>query len=377
MHRYKVPLTVPEIQGDELKNIQIAMEQGMFATSGDYINKFEDLVASYLRNDSFVAALNSGTSCLHLALVLAGIEKGDEVLCQSFTFSASANPIMYQGAIPVFVDSERDTWNLCPVLLETAIKDRIANSKKPKAMVVVHAYGRPAKTKEILRIAEKYNILLIEDAAAALGSKYFDKTCGTMGDFGVVSFNGNKIITTSAGGVLITKDKKIKKQAVSLATQARELKPHYEYNEVGYNYRMTNIAAAIGVSQMQLLDERLKERKRIYETYKSELRRVAGISFVNEIEEVSSNHWMSCVLCSSKEHREYIRLFLEERGIESRPVWKPLHEQKVYAEYPSYVNGNSIWLFERGLILPSGPNLTLDDQMFVIETIKNTKPCSV
>ena len=355
--------------GTELKYIHEAFETNWVAPLGPNVEGFEKDLENYLREDVLVAALSAGTAALHLALILTGVERGDEVLCQSMTFSASANPIMYQDATPVFVDSERETWNLCPEQLERAIKDRIANGKKPKAIIAVHLYGMPYQHEEIKTLSEKYEIPVIEDAAEALGSQYKDQNCGALGEISILSFNGNKIITTSGGGALVVKSKELKDKAVFLATQARDNAPHYQHSHIGYNYRMSNILAGIGRGQMEVLDERVAARRSHFDYYKSQLSSKDGIRFVNEPQGFFSNRWLSCILTESFEMREKIRLNLQNENIETRPLWKPMHLQPVFEKYPHYTNGVSEDLFERGLCLPSGSDLTNEDLNRVIEGI--------
>ncbi|SJZ81253.1 dTDP-4-amino-4,6-dideoxygalactose transaminase [Chitinophaga eiseniae] len=357
----KIWLSSPHMGGTEQSFVTTAFETNWIAPLGTNVDGFEQDLEQFLKEGD-VAALSSGTAALHLALIQSGVSAGDEVICQSMTFSASANPIAYQGAIPVFVDSERDTWNMDPVLLEQAIKERIAKGKKPKAIIPVHLYGMPAKMNEILAVAAEYEIPVIEDAAEALGSWYHDKACGTFGDFGVLSFNGNKIITTSGGGALVGKDKAAIAKSRFLASQARDPAPHYEHTHIGYNYRMSNICAGIGRGQMEVLGKRVEQRRSNYQHYLRTLSDLPGVSFVAEPAGSFSNRWLSTVLIDPAQSngitRETIRLALEKHIIESRPLWKPMHLQPVFASAPAYVNGVSEALFENGLCLPSGSNLT-------------------
>jgi dTDP-4-amino-4,6-dideoxygalactose transaminase len=355
--------------GTELKYIHEAFESNWVAPLGPNVEGFEKDIQNYLNDNVQVAALSSGTGALHLGLILLNVGPGDEVICQSMTFSASANPIMYQGATPVFIDSERSTWNMDPEQLERAITDRIANGKKPKAIVAVHLYGMPYQHNEIKMIADKYEIPVLEDAAEALGSKYNGQKCGTLGNISILSFNGNKIITTSGGGALVVKNKELKEKAVFLATQARDNAPHYQHSHIGYNYRMSNIVAGIGRGQMEVLEKRVKARRNNFDYYRSELSNKEEIEFLNEPEGSYSNRWLSCILTNSFEGREKIRLNLQGRNIESRPLWKPMHLQPVFEKYPKYLNGVSEDLFERGLCLPSGSDLTQEDLNKIIETI--------
>ncbi|OWW23478.1 pyridoxal phosphate-dependent aminotransferase [Zobellia sp. OII3] len=355
--------------GGEQKYVQEAFDTNWVAPLGPNVDNFEKSITQFVGGNMHVAALSSGTAAIHLALELLGVTRGDEVICQSFTFSASANPIMYLGATPVFVDSERDTWNISPELLETAIKDRMARGKKPKAIVAVHLYGMPYKVDEIRKISEKYDIPVVEDSAEALGSAFKDKKCGTFGEIGIFSFNGNKIITTSGGGALVSRKEEVKKRAVFLATQARDDAPHYQHSNVGYNYRMSNILAGIGRGQMEVLQERVGQRRFNYDFYKKHLGHLSQLEFLEEPEGYYCNRWLTCVLTPSFEIREKIRLALLEVDIESRPLWKPMHMQPVFNEFPHYSDGTSEDLFNRGLCLPSGSNLSQNDLERIVELI--------
>ncbi|MCL5127848.1 aminotransferase class I/II-fold pyridoxal phosphate-dependent enzyme [Algibacter sp. L4_22] len=368
----KIYLSSPHMGGTEQKYVADAFDTNWIAPLGPNVNGFEDDIKSYLGNTNEVGVLSSGTASIHLALELIGVSKGDEVLCQSFTFSASANPIMYLGATPIFIDSEKDTWNMSPELLEIAILDRIEKNKKPKAIIAVHLYGMPFKAKEINAIAQKYDIPVVEDSAEALGSKYHDKACGTLSDFGILSFNGNKIITTSGGGALITKTKALKDKAVFLSTQARDDAPHYQHSHVGYNYRMSNVLAGIGRGQMEVLNDRVEARRANYEFYKKYLSSFNSIEFLEEPSGSYSNRWITCIKTDSYETREKIRLALLEDDIESRPLWKPMHQQPVFKDYLHFTDGTSQDLFEKGLCLPSGSNLTGNDLNRILEIINNT-----
>jgi dTDP-4-amino-4,6-dideoxygalactose transaminase len=365
----KIWLSSPHMGSRELEFVKEAFETNWIAPLGPHVDGFERDLATYT-GAGHVAALSSGTAALHLALILLGVERGDEVICQSMTFSASANPIVYQGAVPVFVDSEEDTWNMDPVLLEAAIKDRLARGKKPKAIIPVHLYGMPAKMDEILAVASAYDIPVVEDAAEALGSFYRDQACGTFGQLGVLSFNGNKIITTSGGGALTGNDESLIKKARFLATQARDAAPHYQHSHIGYNYRMSNVCAGIGRGQMEVLNERVAQRRANYEYYVSQLGEQPGITFVSEPEGYYSNRWLTTVLINPAESngitREELRTALEKENIESRPLWKPMHKQPVFEDAPAYTNGVSEKLFDQGLCLPSGSNLTKNDLERVI-----------
>ena len=369
MKQNKIWLSSPHMGGAEQKFVQEAFDTNWIAPLGPNVNGFEQDLQNYLLQNVYVAALSAGTAAIHLALKLAGVTKNDLVICQSMTFSASANPITYQGATPVFVDSEKDTWNMSPELLEKAIKDLIKNGTKPKAIIVVHLYGMPAKMEEIQTIAEKYNIPVIEDAAEALGSTYKGKKCGTLGNFGILSFNGNKIITTSGGGALVCQTKEAKEKTIFLSTQARDTAPHYQHTEIGYNYRMSNIVAGIGRGQMQVLDSRVEARRKNYEYYRSKLKNTT-IEFIQEPDEIYANRWLTTILTDSFTTREKIRLALEKENIEARPLWKPMHLQPVFKEAKAYVNGVSEDLFNRGLCLPSGSNLSQNDLQRVVEEVK-------
>jgi len=358
----KIWLSSPHMGGNELKYIHEAFDHNWVAPLGPNVNGFEEDLEKFLNSDVQVAALSAGTAALHLALIECGVNYGDEVICQSMTFSASANPIAYQGAIPVFVDSEADTWNMCPIALKEAIRDRFANGKKPKAIIVVHLYGMPAKMDEILAVAKEFDIPVIEDAAEGLGSTYKGKACGTFGRFGVLSFNGNKIITTSGGGALVCHTKEDKDKAVFLSTQARDNAPHYQHSHIGYNYRMSNICAGIGRGQMEVLGDRIEARRGMTRFY-SDL--FAGIEGVRVLTEPSgdfySNHWLAAITIDEAltgVSREDLRLALLEDNIESRPLWKPMHLQPVFENSPYYGSNVAEKLFDTGLCLPSGSNLT-------------------
>jgi dTDP-4-amino-4,6-dideoxygalactose transaminase len=350
--------------GHEMKFIQEAYDTNWVAPLGPNVNEFEKELAKYLNADS-VAVLSAGTAAIHLALIILGIGQGDEVICSSFTFSASANPIMYQCATPVFIDSEPDTWNMDPVLLEAAVKDRIKKGKKPKAIILVHLYGMPAKTDEILEIAKHYEIPVIEDAAEALGSKYKNVSCGNFGKMGVLSFNGNKIITTSGGGALVSNNSEYIERARFLATQARDKAPHYQHSVVGYNYRMSNIVAGIGRGQLKVLGDRVTARRSNNQWYRKMLADIDFISFQNEPDEHFSNYWLTTIVVGENKKgitSEKIRLGMESENIETRPFWKPMHLQPVFLGYPAYLNGVSEQLFNYGLCLPSGSNLTAEER---------------
>lgn len=357
----KIWLSSPHMGGGEMKYINEAFDTNWVAPLGPNVNCFERDLASYVGVDH-CAALVSGTSAIHLALIILGVKQGDEIICQSFTFSATANPILYQGAIPVFVDSEPDTWNIDPELLEIAIKDRLKKGKKPKAIMVVHLYGMPAKMDEILSISNKYGIPIIEDAAEALGSQYHGVNCGAFGIMGILSFNGNKIITTSGGGALLSNNEEYIKMARFLSTQARDKAPHYQHSHVGYNYRMSNVIAGIGRGQLEVIEKRVEQRRMNNLFYRELLGDFEGVSFHTELENTKSNYWLTSIFIDPIKTngitREDVRLHLEEDNIESRPLWKPMHLQPVFSGAPVYVNGFSENAFEIGLCLPSGSNLS-------------------
>jgi len=372
----KIWLSSPHMGSNERKFVTEAFDTNWVAPLGPNVNGFEKDIASFLEDDIHVAALSSGTAAIHLALILLGVQAGDEVICQSMTFSASANPIRYQHATPVFVDSEKDTWNMDPQFLEEAIKDRIAKGKKPKVIIPVHLYGMPAKMNEIMAIAEKYEISVVEDAAEALGSSINNKKCGTFGEIGILSFNGNKIITTSGGGAMVSKNGELVKKATFLATQARDPAPHYQHSHIGYNYRMSNICAGIGRGQMEVLPKRIEQRRANFSFYQKELTNIPGISFVNEPEGFFSNRWLTTVLIDPEKTdgitTEDIRIALEKENIESRPLWKPMHLQPVFKDFPYYGGNISANLFENGLCLPSGSNLEEKDLERVVDNITQT-----
>ena len=367
----KIWLSSPHMGGLEQQFVQEAFDTNWIAPLGPNVNGFEASIADYYVNDLNGAALRSGTAALHLALKLVGVGKGDDVLCQSFTFSASANPIVYLGANPIFIDSEPITWNISPELMEAAILEGIAKGKKPKAIVAVHLYGMPYLVSEISEIADKYGIPVVEDSAEALGSSVDGMPCGAFGEIGILSFNGNKIITTSGGGALLTRKQEIKEKAVFLATQARDNAPHYEHSEIGHNYRMSNVLAGIGRGQMMVLDDRVAARRANFEFYKNRLGHREELSFLEEPQGFYSNRWLSCILTPSFEARERIRLALQEEDIECRPLWKPMHEQPVVKTFGKFVDGTSSYLFERGLCLPSGSNLEEEDLERITSLILN------
>jgi dTDP-4-amino-4,6-dideoxygalactose transaminase len=410
----RIYLSSPHMGGKELHYVNEAFRKNWIAPLGANVDGFEKDLQSYTGRRA-AAVVTSGTAALHLALILCGVEPGDDVLCQSLTFTASANPIRYQGANPVFIDSEPDTWNMDPELLEKAILERISGAGStagntngagnirnlPKAIIVVHLYGMPAKMDKIIEIGNRYGIPVIEDAAEALGSTYKNSRCGVMGQFSVLSFNGNKIITTSGGGALLSDEPDMIREARFLATQARDEAPHYQHSRLGYNYRMSNISAGIGRGQMKVLDKHIRNRRRNFQYYKEALngewievlskgapeQRIvkkwgdlyhasgAGIYFLKEPEAVKSNRWLTTILINPEETggvtREDIRSALEKENIESRPLWKPMHLQPLYTTAESYVNGVSDLLFEHGLCLPSGSNLLQEDLHRTVSVIRS------
>jgi dTDP-4-amino-4,6-dideoxygalactose transaminase len=379
MNNNRIWLSLAHMGGQEQSFIQQAFDTNWVAPLGPNVDAFEKDLETFLGNRSHVAALVSGTSALHLGLILLGVQPGDEVICQSFTFSASTNPIRYQNATPVFVDSERDTWNMSPEHLERAIKDRIAKGRKPKVIIPVHLYGMPAKIEEIRNIANHYEIPLLEDAAEALGSMYKGVHCGTFGDIAALSFNGNKIITTSGGGALVARNEELVQQARFLATQARDAAPHYQHSQIGYNYRMSNIVAGIGRGQMQVLPDRVEQRRKNNQFYRKHLAEMDGITFQTEpTPDFYSNYWLTAITVDPEKTggvtREDLRLALEKANIESRPLWKPMHLQPVFNDYPYYGEGISDGLFDKGLCLPSGSLLTEEDLNRVVEIIRISLP---
>lgn len=365
---YTVPLSFPVFDGNESLYTQRAIGSGLLATNGEFIDKFEKKLGWKIKSHQAVA-LNSGTSALHLGLILLGVGAGDEVICQSFTFCASANPIVYMGATPVFVDSERDTWNMSPELLEDAVLSRISLGKKPKAIVVVHLFGMPAKMKEIMEISARYEIPVLEDAAEAVGSRYMGRACGSLGKIGIFSFNGNKIITTGGGGALLSDDVSIIERAKYLSTQAREDLPYYQHLEIGYNYRMNNMAAGIGLAQLEKLDECVAKRRSVNQRYRALLKDFPGIEFQMESAESTSNFWLSTVLIDEKKagfSNDKLRVRLFREGIETRFLWKPLHLQPVFRGAPFYGGNVAEKLFLSGICLPSSENLGDEDQKRVV-----------
>lgn len=410
MSRNRIYLCLAHMSGEEQKFIKEAFDTNWVVPLGPNVNGFEADLEAFVGEDKRVVALSAGTAAVHLALIACGVKAGDEVLCQSFTFCASANPITYLGATPIFIDSEADTWNMDPELLERAIIDRMEKTgKKPKAIVPVYLYGMPAKLEEIMAISRKYDIPVIEDAAEGFGSKYDGQMCGTFGKFGVLSFNGNKMITTSGGGALICPDAEAKNEIMFYATQAREAYPYYQHEQIGYNYRMSNICAGIGRGQMTVAEEHIAHHKHLCDLYRELLKGVEGITLhENPSERFDSNYWLNTVLldpslkvkgqehayevavqgavggaagvthassslhtdCEPNANVEAMRVVLDKAGIEARPLWKPMHKQPVFADAPAYLNGVSEELFKCGLCLPSGPCVTDDDARYIVEQIK-------
>ena len=381
----RIWLSLAHMSGREQGFIQEAFDTNWVVPLGPNVNAFEQSLRDFLignkgeqiENEGLrVVALSAGTAALHLGLILLGIQPGDEVICQSFTFAASANPIAYLEATPVFVDSEKETWNMDPVLVEEAIKDRLEKTGRlPKAIIPVHLYGMPVKIDEVMEVANRYGIPVLEDSAEALGSEYKGRKCGTFGEYGVLSFNGNKMITTSGGGALICPSEEKAKRALFYATQAREQAPHYQHEKIGYNYRMSNICAGIGRGQMFVLDEHVARRREIHDLYVKLLAGMKGVKVMcqPEGEGFNSNYWLTCITVEPEEAgftREDVRLALDADNIESRPLWKPMHLQPVFKDAPFYGNGTSERLFEIGLCLPSGPTLTDKDVERVAKVVK-------
>lgn len=372
MTNKKIYLSSPHMGGNEIKYVKDAIDTNWVAPLGPNVNGFEDALAAY-NGISNCAALSSGTAALHLALILLGVEQDDEVLCSTFTFSATVNAIAYQKAIPVFIDSEKETWNMCPVTLEKAIQDRITKGKKPKAVIIVHLYGMPSDMDSLTAVCSAHDIPIIEDSAEALGASYKGRKMGTFGVLGAYSFNGNKIITTSGGGALVSNNAEYISKATFLATQARDDAPHYEHSHIGYNYRMSNILAGIGRGQLEVLDKHIQNRRNMNSWYQELFAPYSFITvFVEPSKDYISNHWLSCITLGENDKgitREVIRLALGEENIECRPLWKPMHQQPVFQEYPSYLNGTSDYLFDVGLCLPSGSNLGNEDRKRIKEAL--------
>lgn len=371
----KIWLSSPHMGGTEEKYVKEAFDTNWIAPLGPNVTAFEESLELYLQNDVHVACLSSGTAAIQLALIQLNVGSGDEVLCQSFTFCGTTNPIAYVGAKPVFVDSENDTWNICPDQLELAILDRLKKGKKPKAIIIVHLYGMPAKTDKILAISSKYEIPLIEDAAEALGSKFKGRQCGTFGHFSILSFNGNKIITTSGGGALVAKSPEEKEKTIFYATQARDKANHYQHSEIGYNYRMSNISAGIGRGQMEVLDAHIGLRRKNHFFYKKLFKDIEGIElFTEPNSDFLSNHWLNCILINddrSKVSKKELYTILAENNIESRPLWKPMHLQPIFLNNPFYGDGVCETLFNIGLCLPSGSNMNESDLNRIEETLRS------
>lgn len=369
----KIWLSSPHMGGREMNYINEAFDTNWIAPVGNNLSGFEQDLEKYLEN-SQVAVLNSGSAALHLGLLLLGVSKDDEVLVQSHTHIASVNPVIYLGAKPIFIDSEIETWNICPEALEKAIIDRIKLGQKPKAIIAVELYGMPYKYDEIRAISIKYNIPILEDSAEALGSSYKNQKCGTLGDISILSFNGNKIITTSGGGALVSRSKEVKDKAVFLSTQARDNAPHYQHSEIGFNYRMSNIVAGIGRGQMEVLEDRILERRAMNKFYQDYFAAIEGVTVFKEpSEDFFSNHWLTAVVIDPEKtngkSREDLRLALEAENIESRPIWKPMHLQPVFKSCPYYGGKVAESIFEHGLCLPSGSNLTDSERKRIQETL--------
>lgn len=377
--RNRIYLCLAHMSGKEQQFIQEAFDTNWVVPLGPNVNGFEADLEAFFATEGLdakpIVALSAGTAALHLGLIMLGVKAGDEVICQSFTFSASANPIVYQGATPVFVDSEPGTWNMDPQLLEQAIQDRMAKTgKKPKVIIPVYLYGMPAYIDEIMAVAQKYDIPVLEDAAEALGSEYKGRKCGTFGAFGALSFNGNKMITTSGGGALICPDAQAKQRVTFFATQAREPYPYYHHEQIGYNYRLSNICAGIGRGQMTVVSEHVEHHRRVKELYKQLLADVPGIT-VHEAPEayMESNYWLNTIVVEPAQYgmtADELRIKLDAKNIESRLLWKPMHLQPVFASAPAYVNGVSENLFNKGLCLPSGPCVSEEDVRYICEAIK-------
>lgn len=370
----QIYLSLACMGGREQDFIKEAFDTNWVAPLGANVDGFERSLADYIGCGRQVVALSSGTAAIHLGLIVLGVQAMDEVICQSFTFVASANPIVYLGAKPVFVDSERDTWNMDPALLEEAIRDRLRKTgKKPKAIIVVHLYGMPAKMDDVLAIADRFDIPVLEDAAEALGSMWNGRRCGAFGDLGVLSFNGNKIITTSGGGALVCQTEEQARRTKFFATQARDHAPHYQHSHIGYNYRMSNICAGIGRGQLLALDTFVARRKAIHRRYVEWLKDMPGIVVMQSPNpDFDANHWLTCIHVDpaiAGMSRDDIRMKMDINHIETRPLWKPMHLQPVFADAPAYANGVSEHLFETGLCLPSGSGLSDDDIRRVVEVI--------
>ena len=367
----KIWLSSPHMSGYEQEFVDKAFKSNWVAPLGPNVKGFETDLEKFLGKNSYVAALSSGTAAIHLALLLLDVKQGDEVLCQTKTFVASVNPVIYVGASPILIDSEKQTWNMSAEMLENAIIDRINLGKKPKAVIAINIYGMPYNVKEIHNVANKYDVAIIEDSAEALGSKYNDEYCGTFGDVSILSFNGNKIITTSGGGALISRDIKMKEKAIFLATQAKDEGIDYNHSQVGYNYRMSNISAGIGRGQMKVLNDRIMTRRKNHAYYYENLNMITKLEFLMEPNGYFSNRWLTCVLTDSEKTKMNLLFHLNKKNIDARPSWKPMHRQSLYKHFPKYLNGVSDDLYERGICLPSGSNLTKNELDKVIDVIKN------
>ena len=371
----RIYLCLAHMSGKEQDFIKEAFETNWVVPLGPNVNAFEEALESFVGENKRIVALSAGTAAIHLALIQLGVQPGDEVICQSFTFCASANPVTYVGAIPVFVDSEETTWNMSPILLEKAIQDRIVKTgKKPKAIIPVHLYGMPAKMDEICAIAEKYEIPVVEDAAEALGSEYKRRKCGTFWTYGALSFNGNKMITTSGGGALIVPDEAAKKQTLFYATQAREPFPYYQHEHIGYNYRMSNICAGIGCGQMTVLEKHIAHHRHVHALYEQAFADIEGITLKsNPAKEFDANYWLCTILIDpvvTGFDYEELRVALDAKGIETRPLWKPMHLQPVFAHNPCYIDGTAEKLFNKGLCIPAGPFVTDEDVAYIVNEIR-------
>ena len=378
----RIYLCLAHMSGKEQDFIREAFDTNWVVPLGPNVNAFEEELKHFIGENKEVVALSAGTAAIHLALIQLGVQAGDEVICQSFTFCASANPVTYLGATPVFVDSEEDTWNMDPVLLERAIKDRINKTgRKPKAVIPVHLYGMPAKIDEICSVSTKYDIPVLEDAAEALGSEYKGRKCGTFGRFGALSFNGNKMITTSGGGALIVADEDTKKETMFYATQARAPFPYYQHEKIGYNYRMSNICAGIGRGQMTVLNEHIEHHRHVHALYDKAFAAIEGITLKSNPDKCfNANYWLSTILIDPEKtgtDYEKVRVALDQKGIETRPLWKPMHLQPVYKNNPCYVNGVSEKLFNQGLCIPAGPWVTDKDVAYIVKQIKDVVTSSI
>lgn len=370
MKKFRIWLSPPYLSGKETEYIQKAIQSNWITTQGSFLNEFESELCKKFRY-KYVCCLNSGTSSIHLSLKLLNIQKNDEVICPSLTFVATANPILYEKAIPIFVDSEPETWNLSPEWIEIAIQDRLKKGKKPKAIIVVHLYGNSSKINEIKEISLRYQIPIIEDNAEALGAKYDEHFLGNYGELGVLSFNGNKVITTSAGGALVCNTKEQYQKAKYYAHQAKSPLPFYHHEEIGYNYGMSNLLAAVGLAQLDNFEERIHKKRQIFETYRQNLLEPFNLFYPNEIENSFSTRWLTTLLLPENYSPHELLTFLKKHQIESRRVWKPLHLQPIFEQYPFYGEHFCTFLFERGICLPSGVGLTMSEQKEVIELIKN------